>query len=191
MAKHTRSNAGDSTPTFVAQNLLQNPEREICTFDNVDIAALRSSGAFPDGDIIRPYDRRVRSDVSSSEWLCFLAFPFSIGLMFSLDFIMDFFRVTGLSFSQTMPMVWRIFLVLDRIKTNHIPDLSVEDLPLVYRLRSHGSSWFFLFSTSNSPLILRATRNEDEWKCKFFFIKKDSIPNGGDFPVDWLTKGRI
>ncbi|MFS8034469.1 hypothetical protein Hanom_Chr17g01581481 [Helianthus anomalus] len=67
---------------------------------------------------------------------------------------MDFFRVTGLSFSQTMPMVWRILLVLDRINTNHIPDLSIEDLPLAYRLRSHGSSRFLLFSTSNSPLIL-------------------------------------
>ncbi|MFS8034833.1 hypothetical protein Hanom_Chr17g01585821 [Helianthus anomalus] len=60
---------------------------------------------------------------------------------------MEFFPVTSLSFSQTMSMVWRILLVLDRIKTNHVPYLSIEDLPLAYHLRSNGSSRFLLFST--------------------------------------------
>ncbi|KAF5767404.1 hypothetical protein HanXRQr2_Chr14g0623961 [Helianthus annuus] len=143
MPKRTRSSSGDSIPTFTAQDLLQNPEREICSFDNVDIAALRSSGAFPDGAIFRPFDRYLRSEVSSSEWLCFLAFPFTLGLRFPFsDFIKKFFHTTGLSFNQTMPMVWRVLIVHDRIKKNHIPDLSINDLPIVYRLRSHGSSRF-------------------------------------------------
>ncbi|MFS7916184.1 hypothetical protein Hanom_Chr02g00174151 [Helianthus anomalus] len=59
------------TPRFApksgARDLPQNPEREICSFDNVDIAALHSSGAFPDDAIFRPFDRDLQSDVSSSE----------------------------------------------------------------------------------------------------------------------------
>ncbi|MFS7993956.1 hypothetical protein Hanom_Chr12g01100241 [Helianthus anomalus] len=48
MAKHTRSCSGDSKPTFTAHNLLGKPEKEVCNFDNADMAALRASGAFPD-----------------------------------------------------------------------------------------------------------------------------------------------
>ncbi|MFS7945179.1 hypothetical protein Hanom_Chr06g00521121 [Helianthus anomalus] len=192
MARQTRSSSGDFAPTFTTQNLLKNPEQEICSFDNVDIAALRSSGDFPDGVIFQPFDRDLRSDVPSSEWICFLAFPFTLGLRFPFsDFITKFFRTTGLSFSQTMPMVWRVLIVLDRIKKNHIPDLCVNDIPIVYRIRSHGSIRFLFYSTSNNLLILKATRNEEKWKNKIFFVKRDYIPDGDSFPVKWLTKGMI
>ncbi|MFS7912416.1 hypothetical protein Hanom_Chr02g00129701 [Helianthus anomalus] len=71
------------------------------------------------------------------------------------------------------------------ILKNYIPDLRINDLPIVYRLRSHGSSRFLLYSTSNNPLILKATRNGEEWKRKFFFVKRDSIPDGDSFPLKW------
>ncbi|MFS7955679.1 hypothetical protein Hanom_Chr07g00645461 [Helianthus anomalus] len=44
------------------------------------------------------------------------------------------------------------------------------------------------YSTSNNPLVIQATRNEEEWKSKFFFVKRTSIPGGSDFPVKWLTR---
>ncbi|KAJ0796740.1 hypothetical protein HanPI659440_Chr04g0165781 [Helianthus annuus] len=151
MATRTRSHTGDSTSAFINQNLLKNLEKEVCSFDNANIAALRTSGAFPDGAIIRSFDRSLRSDVSSDEWICFPAYPFSLGLRYPFpEFIMQFFSTTSLSFAQTMAMVWRE-LVLSQIKTFHIPDLCIEDIPIAYRLRSHGSSRFLLFSTSNNP----------------------------------------
>ncbi|KAF5789592.1 hypothetical protein HanXRQr2_Chr09g0373091 [Helianthus annuus] len=101
---------------------------------------------------------------------------------------LNFFCITKLNFSQTMPMLWRVLLVLDRIKNAHIPELFVHDLPLAYRLRSHGSCRFLFYSTSNDPLILRATRNEEEWKSNFFFVKRNLIPGGADYPVKWLRK---
>ncbi|MFS8021132.1 hypothetical protein Hanom_Chr16g01423841 [Helianthus anomalus] len=82
MANKARPSSGDSVLNFTSQDLLQKSEREICSFDNFDIAALRSSGAFPDGVISWPFDRNLRSDVSSSEWLCFVASPFTLGLRF-------------------------------------------------------------------------------------------------------------
>ncbi|KAF5790934.1 hypothetical protein HanXRQr2_Chr09g0388951 [Helianthus annuus] len=125
---------------------------------------LRPSGAFPVDAIIRPFDREVRSNVSSDEWVCFLAYPFSIGLRYPFPaFISRFFELTGLSYAQTMPMVWRVLVTLDQIRSCHIPDLCIEDLPVAYHLRSHGNNRFLLFSTSKNPLILKATKNEDKW----------------------------
>ena len=192
MASRTRSHSNEPIPTLVSQNFIREPEKEICSFNNADIAALKDSGAFPIGTVIRPFDREVRSDASSDEWVCFFAYPFSLGLRYPFPpFISRFFELTGLSYAQTMPMVWRVLMVLDQIKSRHCPDLCIEDLPIAYRLRSHGNSRFLLFSTSKNPLILKATKNEDQWQRKFFFVKRDSIDGGLDLPVSWLTKGRI
>ncbi|KAJ0785917.1 hypothetical protein HanOQP8_Chr02g0048891 [Helianthus annuus] len=90
-----------------------------------------------------------------------------------------------------MPMVWRVLLTLNQIKTFHVPDLCIEDLPITYRLRSHGNDRFFLFSTFSNPLVIKASRNEDGWQRKFFFVKRDSIDEGNSFPVKWLTSGRF
>ncbi|MFS7932911.1 hypothetical protein Hanom_Chr04g00373471 [Helianthus anomalus] len=87
-----------------------------------------------------------------------------------------------------MHMLWVVLVVLDRIKNTHILELSVNDLSLAYRLRSHGSNRFLFNSTSNDHLILQATSNEEEWKSKFFFVKRSSIPGGADYPVKWLTR---
>ncbi|MFS7979335.1 hypothetical protein Hanom_Chr10g00926111 [Helianthus anomalus] len=67
---------------LTSQNLIREPQNEICSFNNTDIAALKDSGAFPAGVVIRPFDREVRSDASSNEWVCFLAYPFSLGLRY-------------------------------------------------------------------------------------------------------------
>ncbi|MFS7965428.1 hypothetical protein Hanom_Chr09g00762141 [Helianthus anomalus] len=80
MATRTRSQTGESTETFVQQDLLKNPEKEIYVVDNADIVAVRASDAFSDKTIIRPFDQTLRSDVSSGEWICFPAYPFSLGL---------------------------------------------------------------------------------------------------------------
>ncbi|MFS7945684.1 hypothetical protein Hanom_Chr06g00527121 [Helianthus anomalus] len=104
---------------------------------------------------------------------------------------MEFFLTTGLSFAQTMPMVWRVLLTLNHIKTFYVSDLCIEDLPIAYRLRSHGNTRFLLFSTSNNPLILKASINEDGWKRKFFFVKWDSNDEGNSLPVKWLTSAPV
>ncbi|MFS7996379.1 hypothetical protein Hanom_Chr12g01129301 [Helianthus anomalus] len=151
-----------------------------------------NSDAFPAGTVIRPFDRESRLDVSSDEWVCFFAYPFSLGLRYPFPpFISRFFNLTSLSYAQTMPMVWRVLMVLDQIRSRHCPDLCIEDLPIAYQLRSHGDSRFLLFSTSKSPLVLKATKNEDRWRRKFFFVKRDSIDKGFDLPVRWLTKANF
>ncbi|MFS7925319.1 hypothetical protein Hanom_Chr04g00283401 [Helianthus anomalus] len=89
VARQTRSSAGDSAPTVTPQNLLQYPEKELCTFDSTYLSALQTSGIFPDGTVFRPNDRELRSNMSSTEWLCFNAFPFTLGLRFPFS---DFYH---------------------------------------------------------------------------------------------------
>ncbi|MFS8035152.1 hypothetical protein Hanom_Chr17g01589691 [Helianthus anomalus] len=109
----------------------------------------------------------------------FFGVPFLLGLRYPFpEFIMQFFRITDLSFAQTMPMVWRVLIVLNHIKNFHIPDLCIEDIPIGYHLRSHGNSRFLLFSTSRNSLILKVTKNEDGWQRNFFFVRRDSIAEG-------------
>ncbi|MFS8034063.1 hypothetical protein Hanom_Chr17g01576781 [Helianthus anomalus] len=86
-----------------------------------------------------------------------------------------------------MPIVWRVLIVLNQIKTLHIPDLCIEDIPIAYCLRSHGFSRFLLFPTSSNPIILKATKNEDVWPRKFFFVRRETIADGDSLPVKWLT----
>ncbi|KAJ0940085.1 hypothetical protein HanRHA438_Chr02g0079351 [Helianthus annuus] len=100
-----------------------------------------------------------------------------------------------------MPMVWRVLVTLDQSKARHVPDRCIEELLIAYRLRSHGSSRFLLFSTSEDPLILKATKNEDDWRRKFFFVKEIPLtrvltfPGNANFkelaPPSAESKGRI
>ncbi|MFS8008332.1 hypothetical protein Hanom_Chr14g01271451 [Helianthus anomalus] len=38
-----------------------------------------------------------------------------------------------------MPMVWRVLVTLDHLKSRHVLDLCIKDLPIAYRLRSHAN----------------------------------------------------
>ncbi|KAJ0931299.1 hypothetical protein HanPSC8_Chr04g0160001 [Helianthus annuus] len=174
MARQTRSSSSDSAPSFIHKNILQDLEKEICSFDSAHLSTLKTSSIFLEGTVFRLFDREIRSDMGSKECLCFNSFPFTLGLQLPFpDFITEFFNITKISFSQTMPVLWRVLFVLDQIKITYIPDLSVHDLPLAYRLRCHGSCRFLFYSTSSDPLILCATRNAEEWKSKFFFVKRE------------------
>ncbi|MFS7993958.1 hypothetical protein Hanom_Chr12g01100271 [Helianthus anomalus] len=133
MASRTTSHLNEPIPTLMSQNLIREPEKEICSFNNADIAALKDSGAFPAGTLVHPFDRDVRSDASSDEWVCFFAYPFSLGLQYPFPpFISRFFELTGLSNAQTMPIVLRVLMVLNQIRCRHCPDLCIKDLPIAY-----------------------------------------------------------
>ena len=61
---------------FTAQNLIKDPDQEICTFYDKDIQALKKSRAFPDSAVFRPFDLNAKSDFASYVWVCFFFLPF-------------------------------------------------------------------------------------------------------------------
>ncbi|MFS7930605.1 hypothetical protein Hanom_Chr04g00346211 [Helianthus anomalus] len=161
-----------SLPSFFMAT--QTRSHTVCSFDNADIAALRTSDAFPDGAIIRPFDRSLRPGVSSDEWICFPAYLFSLGLRY-LFLSLSCISLVPQALVSLRPCPWSGGCWW------------YSDIPIAYRLRSHGSSRFLLFSTSNNRLILKVTKNENEWKRNFFFVRRDSIAEGDSLPVKRFT----
>jgi hypothetical protein len=116
----------DTHSDFEPQHLLAHPESEISTFSDLEVSRLLASGAFPATTAIRAHDAQVMSDFISTTWVCFLAYPFTIGFKYPFPpFVSKFFETTSLSYAQAMPVVWRILHVL-----NH----PVEDLGLDIRI---------------------------------------------------------
>uniref|UniRef100_A0A251VEN3 Uncharacterized protein n=1 Tax=Helianthus annuus TaxID=4232 RepID=A0A251VEN3_HELAN len=34
---------------------------------------------------------------------------------------------------------------------------------------------------------MKVTKNDANWKRRFFFVRRDSLPNGNDLPKEWAT----
>ena len=186
----TSSSGAAEMDDFKEQSLLSNPQDESCIFTDREVENIKR--LFPTGAIFKPFDQNLHSDAISETWVCFPAFPFQIGFSFPFPPLTTrFFEKTGLSFIQTMPMVWRTLITLERLIDLYNLDLDVADLALIYDLRSHGSSRYLLkHKLDHEPLILKCSQSNVLWKKQFFFVKRSSIPDGGSLPYRWITKCR-
>ena len=178
-------------PDFQPQNLLKEPIKEICKFTDVEIESISSH--FPSNTVFHKFDPSISSDSASDRWVCFPVFPFQIGYSYPFpEFTSDFFVMTGLSYIQAMPMIWRTLFTNEEIICKKGLRFTVAELSHLYNLVTHGCSRFLLKSKPHQALpVLKATQNEHFWKNQFFFVRRDSIPGGKDLPVNWALKGRI
>ncbi|MFS8004478.1 hypothetical protein Hanom_Chr13g01226321 [Helianthus anomalus] len=70
--------------------------------------------------------------------------------------------------------------------------MGVSELSQLYNLVSYGSHRFLLKHKSGQPHpILKTTKNDTNWRNHFFFVSRDSIPDGKDPRKRWITQGRI
>ena len=108
--KITRSQTTDvvsSLEEFIDQKIL-GPE-ETSSYTRDDITRLLQSDAFPGEAIIKGPDPMLKADLISPNWIAFPEYPFTLGLKYPFPrIISDFFTITGLSFIQTMPIIWCI-----------------------------------------------------------------------------------
>ncbi|MFS7918454.1 hypothetical protein Hanom_Chr03g00201251 [Helianthus anomalus] len=144
---------------------------------------------FPDGTIFRPFDSSTKSDCISDTWITFLATLFLIGFTYPFPVLTKgFFTLTGLCYIQAMPMVWRILYKLEHIVEQEGIDIRMSELSQLYNLVSHGSYRYLFKSKPEQPHpILKATKNDTNWRNQFFFTRRDSIPNGNQLPKKWNT----
>ncbi|KAJ0485524.1 hypothetical protein HanHA89_Chr14g0569291 [Helianthus annuus] len=174
-----------------SQNLLKEPSFELCRFTDPEIDQLHP--CFPGGTIFRPFDSSLRSNCESNVWLCFPIAPFQIGYTYPfLAFTQSFFTLIGLCYSQGMPMLWRVLYTLEQIINKEGLSFGLTELPHIYNLVSHGSHQFLFKAKPQHRLpLLKTTKNETNWKNQFFFVRRDSIPNGNCLPKKWNLKGRM
>ena len=87
---------------------------EVCSFNDEDMESLKAIGAFPFDVVFWPFEATVEPDFGSPTWVCFIEYPFTLGVTYPFNCIVrDLFSTTKISYIQAMPMVWRIaFLFL-------------------------------------------------------------------------------
>ncbi|KAJ0780906.1 hypothetical protein HanPI659440_Chr06g0243111 [Helianthus annuus] len=148
---------------------------------------------FPEGTIFRPFDSLLKSDCVSTTRVCFPVAPFQIGFSYPFPaFTQSFFTYTGLCYSQGKPMLWRVLYTLEQIIAKEDISLGLTELHHLYNLVSHGSHRFHFKAKPQHPHpLLKTMKNDTNWRNQFFFVRKDSIPNGNSFPKKWNLKGRI
>ncbi|KAK9069355.1 hypothetical protein SSX86_011258 [Deinandra increscens subsp. villosa] len=198
MVKRTRSSsvapgAPATVGDFVDQGFIPVKSEESCRFTDIDVKDLKESGQFPSNAVFFPFDPRLKADWVSTTWVCFLLYPFQLGMSFPFPALVnDFFKVTGLSYAQTMPMVWKILYSIDSLNRSRNLSIGIPEICATYNLRTHGNSRFVLQArTSDSHLIPRATHNDHDWRQKFFFVRRDSIVGGKELPVQWVKKAPV
>ncbi|KAM0026312.1 hypothetical protein Hdeb2414_s0020g00556811 [Helianthus debilis subsp. tardiflorus] len=161
-----------------SQGIIKNSLKERCCFIDPEIDRIRH--CFPANTVFKPFDPTIRSDFVSETWVAFPVTPFSIGYSYPFpEFTKSFFSLTGISYIQVMPMMWRVLFTLERIIEQEDIEFGMSELSELYNLVSHGSHRFLFKHKPGEPHpILKTTKNDNKWKKRFFFVGRDSIPMG-------------
>ena len=192
--KVTRSQANDivsSLEEFSDQKILG--LEETCSYTHDDIDKLLRSDAFPGETVIKGPDPLLKADLISPNWIAFPEYPFTLGLKYPFPGIVsEFFKVTGISFIQAMPIIWCVLYWINQLNQSKKLYIGVEELASVYDLSTYGSSRFlFKVKSGQNHLVLKSKRNDGPWKERFFFVKRASIPDGKLWPQEWILQGRV
>ncbi|KAJ0681769.1 hypothetical protein HanPI659440_Chr16g0639811 [Helianthus annuus] len=173
------------------QGIIKDSPHERCCFTDVHIDRIRH--CFPANAIFKSFTPTALSDFVSDTWVAFPVTPFTIGYTYPFPaFTQSFFSLTGISYIQAMPMIWRVLYTLERIIEQEGIDLGMAELPEMYDLTTFGSCrYLFKQKAGEDHPVLKVTKNDTNWKRRFFFVRRDTIPNGKDLPKEWATHGRI
>ena len=91
-----------------------------------------------------------------------------------------------------MPMIWRVLYTFERIIEQKGIDLGMAELAALYDLTTFGSCRYLLKRKAGEDHpVFKVTKNDTNWKRRFFFVRRDTIPDGEDLPKEWATHGRI
>ncbi|KAJ0885314.1 hypothetical protein HanPSC8_Chr10g0443901 [Helianthus annuus] len=168
-----------------SQGIIEDSIKERCCFSDPQIDRIRY--CFPANTVFKSFDPNTLSDHISDNWVAFPITPFTIGYTYPFPaFTQSFFSLTGISYIQAMPMIWRVLYTLERIIEQEGIDLGMAELGELYELTTFGSHrYLFKRKPGEEHPIFKATKNDTNWKRRFFFVKRNSIPDGKDLPKEW------
>ena len=174
-----------------SQGIIKDTPTERCCFTDVHIDRIRH--CFPANAVFKSFTPTALSDSVSDTWVAFPATPFTIGYSYPFPlFTQSFFSLTGISYIQAMPMIWRVLYTFERIIEQEGIDLGMAELAEFYDLATFGSHRYLLKRKAGEDHpVFKVTKNDTNWKRRFFFVRRDSIPDGKDLPKEWATHGRV
>ncbi|KAJ0442840.1 hypothetical protein HanIR_Chr16g0813921 [Helianthus annuus] len=174
-----------------SQGIVKDSLTERCCFTDAHVDRIRH--CFPADTVFKSFTSTALSDFVSDAWVAFPATPFTIGYSYPFPaFTQSFFSLTGMSYIQAMPMIWRVLCTLERIIEQEGIDLGMSELAELYDLTMFGSCRYLLKRKAGEHHpVFKVTKNDTNWKRRFFSVRRDTIPNGEDLPKEWATHGRI
>ncbi|KAJ0947498.1 hypothetical protein HanRHA438_Chr01g0015881 [Helianthus annuus] len=170
-----------------SQGIIKDSPTERCCYTDALIDRIRH--CFPADTVFKSFSPIALSDFISDTWVAFPATPFSIGYSYPFPaFTQSFFSLTGISYIQAMPMIWRVLYTFERIIEQKGIDLGMAELAELYDLTSFGSYRYLLKRKAGEDHpVFKVTKNYTNWKRRFFFVRRDTIPYGKDLPKEWAT----
>ncbi|MFS7934472.1 hypothetical protein Hanom_Chr05g00391921 [Helianthus anomalus] len=163
-----------------SQGITKNPSLELCRFTNPEIDRIRH--CFLTETIFRSFDSSLKSDCISDTWVAFPTTPFLIGFSYPFPaFTQSFFALTGMCYIQAMPMMWRVLYTIENIIEQEGIEIGMSELTQLY------NRFLFKHKPGDPHPILKTTKNDTHWKSQFFFVRRDSIPDGKNLPKKWIT----
>ena len=173
------------------QGIIKDSPTERCCFTDPQIDKIRR--CFPAETLFKSFSPTALSDFISETWVAFPVTPFMIGYSYPFpQFTESFFSLTGICYIQAMPMIWRVLYTLERIIEQEGIDLGMAELGEMYDLTTFGSHrYLFKRKAGEDHPVFKVTKNDTNWKRRFFFVRRDTIPDGKDLPKEWATHGRI
>lgn len=127
-------------------------------------------------------------------YVVFYEYPFVIGLSFPFTpLARSFIEVLNLSPGQSMPQIWRIFFVVQRVTSDWRRPFNLADLMYTYDLKMKECNRYTLGTKKGmSNLGVGLGVNDRGWQSRFVFVNKDSLGESDSFLVEgWTTKGNI
>ena len=122
-----------------SQGIIKDSPTERCCFTDPYIDKIRH--CFPANTLFKSFDPTALSDYISETWVAFPVTPFLIGYSYPFpQFTQSFFSLTGISYIQAMPMIWRVLYTLERIIGQEGIDLGMAELAEMYDLTTFGST---------------------------------------------------
>ncbi|KAJ0623026.1 hypothetical protein HanIR_Chr01g0027181 [Helianthus annuus] len=170
-----------------SQGIIKDSPTERCCFTDAHVDRIRH--CFPADAVFKSFTSTALSDFVSDAWVVFPATPFTIGYSYPFPaFTQSFFSLTGISYIQAMPMIWRVLYTFERIIEQEGIDLGMAELAELYDLTTFGSHRYLLKRKAGEDHpVLKVTKNDTNWKRRFFFVRRDTLPNGKDLPKEWAT----
>ena len=100
----------------------------------------------------------LKADLISPNWIAFPEYPFTLGLKYPFPgIISEFYKVTGLSFIQAMPIIWRVLYWINQLNQSKKLNIGVEEVASFYDLSTYGSCRFlFKVKPGHNHLVLRS-----------------------------------
>ncbi|KAJ0588023.1 hypothetical protein HanIR_Chr04g0169831 [Helianthus annuus] len=170
-----------------SQGIIKDSPTERCCFTDAHVDRIRH--CFPANAVFKSFTSTALSDFVSDVWVAFPATPFIIGYSYPFPaFTQSFFSLTGISYIQAMPMIWRVLYTFERIIEQKGIDLGMAELAALYDLTTFGSHRYLLKRKAGEDHpVFKVTKNDTNWKRRFFFVRRDTIPDGEDLPKEWAT----